>query len=103
MLFKNVYPLMKVVIREYNDLAAEFGVRATGTIDCPYGFNDHVMYETCGKVATVVGIHDPDAFALVVDGKDTPELDSYHPCTFRPFRWSDLKPVASKPALRVVQ
>lgn len=90
MKFEEVYPFMKVIVRDWDEMAEEFGVRATGTIDCPYGFNNHVMRETCNKIATVVGIHSPDAFCLLIDGKEYPEEDSYHPSTFRAFTWADL-------------
>jgi hypothetical protein len=90
MKFEEVYPFMKVVIRDWDEMVEEFGVRPTGTIDCKYGFNDHVMKDTCGKIATVVGIHAPDAFCLFVDGNDCPEEDSYAPETFRPFTWLDM-------------
>ena len=81
---------MTVIVRDWDDLAAEFGIRPTGTIACPYGFNDHVMKDTCGKMATVVGIHQPGAFALIFNGEMVPEVDSYHPSTFRPSSWEDL-------------
>ena len=90
MKFEDVYPGMHIVVRKWESLVQEFGVRPTGTVDCPYGFNDHVMKDTCGKVAVVVSIHQPDAFGILIIGAPSPEEDSYHPCTFEPLTWAAL-------------
>ncbi len=63
----------RVVIREWDDMAQEFGVNAFGSIKCNNFFTER-MKKYCGKVARIIATFtSTDSFKLEFeDGKETP-------------------------------
>ncbi len=45
---------LRVKVRTWESMQCEFGLRKTGTIDCPYGFHP-MMKEYCGRAGPLVG------------------------------------------------
>jgi hypothetical protein len=78
-------------VREWEDMVCEFGIRRTGSIDCPYGFHPVMMRPLCGKLAIVVAIQAPDAFTLLFVDEKEPREDSFSPVTFNPLTWANVQ------------